>query len=231
MEDLEELNASQRRRTVIAVAASVVSAVIVSPGSAFAASGSPSSRWDGIGGTQQARLKASSGQLDTSFSGDGKVTTAFASESVDEAHAVAVQSDGKIVAAGESAGDFALARYTTTGTLDTSFGDGGRVETVFDLGSDDVASALAIQADGKIVAAGVSNNRFALARYNTDGTLDTSFNGDGKLMTHFAAGSADLALAVAIQADGKIVAAGVSNDRFALARYNTNGTLDTTFGG
>ncbi|MFL5798198.1 MAG: delta-60 repeat domain-containing protein [Actinomycetota bacterium] len=176
-------------------------------------------------------MKASPGELDVSFSGDGKVTTQFASESADEAHAVAVQPDGKIVAAGESTGDFALARYTTAGTLDPSFGDGGRVQTVFDLGSDDVVSALAIQADGKIVAVGVSNNRFALARYDTDGALDTTFNGDGKVITQFTSGSADLAFAVAVQADGKIVAAGVSNDKFALARYKTNGALDTAFNG
>src|SRR5207247_1569409 len=124
------------RRTLMPAAMAVFVAVIVSPGAAFAASGSTSGRWDSIAATQQSRLKASPGELDVSFSGDGKVTTQFASESADEAHAVAVQPDGKIVAAGESTGDFALARYTIAGTLDTSFGDGGRVQTVFDLGSD-----------------------------------------------------------------------------------------------
>jgi uncharacterized delta-60 repeat protein len=118
------------------------------------------------------------------------------------------------------------------------------VTTHFTTTSDDFASGVAIQDDGRIVAAGVSEAptspfsetpRFALARYNPNGTLYTTFGGDGKKTTHFASGSEDSAYAVAIQDDGKIVAAGDSfvhnRDRFALARYNSNGTLDTSFGG
>ena len=111
------------------------------------------------------------------------------------------------------------------GDLDTSFGSDGKVTTAIGSGGD-YAESVAIQSDGKIVAAGFSyngsNNDFALVRYNTDGTLDTSFDSDGKVTT--AIGSSDeQALSVAIQSDGKIVVAGYSNngsnDDFALVRY------------
>jgi uncharacterized delta-60 repeat protein len=177
------------------------------------------------------------GSLDTSFDSDGKVTTEVGSGN-DEAYSVAIQPDGKIVAAGDSTGsnnDFALVRYNTDGSLDTSFGTGGKVTT--DIGSGDTASSVAIQSDGKIVAAGYSyigsNNDFALVRYKTDGSLDTNFDSDGKVTTDI--GSGDTAYSVAIQSDGKIVAAGtrgggLGGNDIALARYNTDGSLDTNFG-
>ncbi|HEV2905948.1 MAG TPA: hypothetical protein VGZ50_01310, partial [Actinomycetota bacterium] len=133
--------------------------------------------------------------------------------------------------------DFAVARFNADGSPDLDFGVGGNVTT--DLESDsDVASGVAIQADGKIVAVGTvhvpsATTDFGLARYTTNGSLDTTFDGDGKLTTDI--GVSDSAAAVALQGDGKIVAAGsasMSGDgEFALARYNTNGSLDTTFGG
>ncbi len=180
------------------------------------------------------------GSLDTSFDTDGKLTTAIGTDD-DSARAIAIQSDGKIVAAGYSWNgtdyDFALARYNTDGSLDTSFDTDGKVTTAFGTG-DDSARAIAIQSDGKIVAAGYSWNGtdydFALARYNTDGSLDASFDTDGKVTTAFGTMN-DIAVAIAIQSDGKIVAAGSSwNDAnqyydFALARYNTDGSLDTSF--
>jgi uncharacterized delta-60 repeat protein len=177
------------------------------------------------------------GTLDTNFGTGGKVITAIGS-STDVAESVAIQSDGKIVAAGfsnnGSNNDFALVRYNTNGTLDTTFDSDGKVTTA--IGSaNDRAYSVAIQSDGKIVVAGYSDNGsnddFALVRYNTNGTLDTSFDSDGKVTTDI--GSGDIAQSVAIQTDGKIVAAGfsnnVSNVDFTLVRYNTNGTLDTTF--
>ena len=184
------------------------------------------------------------GALDTSFSSDGKVATAIGSDD-DRAYAVAIQSDDKIVVAGDGSGDFALARYTTAGALDTSFGaDGpdtgtdpdGHVTTAIGSGND-VARAMAIQSDGKIVVVGYSHNGtnddFALARYTTVGALDTSFGTGGKVTTAIGSG-ADQAYAVAIQSDGKIVVAGYShngtNNDFAVARYTTAGALDTTFG-
>ena len=166
------------------------------------------------------------GALDTSFSGDG--VAGYFSSPVGEAYSVAIQSDGKIVVAGVSNDNFALARYTTAGVLDNSFDGDGKVTS--DLGGTDTGRSVVIQSDGKIVVAGqFSNNNFALARYTTAGVLDTSFDGDGKLTTDF--GSVDNAYSVAIQSDGKIVVAGVSNNDFALARYTTAGELDTSFSG
>jgi uncharacterized delta-60 repeat protein len=102
-----------------------------------------------------------------------------------------------------------------------------------------VAAAVTLQGDGKIVVVGSSftsgaGQDFALARYNSNGSLDTSFSGDGKQTTDFLGGS-DAASGSALQGDGKIVAVGVAGDfparDFALARYNLNGSLDTTFSG
>jgi uncharacterized delta-60 repeat protein len=177
------------------------------------------------------------GALDTSFGGDGKVTTNFGSD-LDQAGGLVIQPDGKIVVAGSSTAsgsqDVALARYHPNGTLDQTFGSDGKVLT--DFGRRDLAFALVLLSDGKIVVAGQSDARgsfdFALARYNTNGTLDQTFGSDGKVLTDF--GGFDRASALALQPDGKIVVAGSSDARgsfdFALARYNTNGTLDQTFG-
>lgn len=179
------------------------------------------------------------GSLDTTFDGDGKVTTAIGSFN-DEARAMAIQSDGKIIVAGDSniSGlDFSLVRYNTDGSLDTSFDGDGKLTT--DLGSTaDIPYAVAVQSDGRVVVAGRSavqfmGTGFALARYNTNGSLDTSFDGDGKLIT-LISNNFDVAQALAIQSDGKIVAGGFSNSSplsFTLVRYNTNGSLDTGFGG
>src|SRR6266536_3561095 len=186
---------------------------------------------------------AAPGDLDTTFSGDGKVTTNFTPKA-EWAIDLAIQADGKIVAAGVagfggSNAKFALARYNTNGSLDAKFSGDGKVTTDF-TPKLDAANSVAIQPGGKIVAAGVagfggSNAKFALARYNTNGSLDATFSGDGKVTTDFTAG-ADGANRVVIQADQRIVAAGGSNyartnGHFALARYNTNGSPDTTFSG
>ena len=173
------------------------------------------------------------GDLDRTFSGDGRVTTDFGTNVnriYNRAHAVAVQPDGKIVAAGYAANDFALTRYNANGTLDTSFGTGGRVRTDIG-GGEDKAYALALQSDGKIVVAGEAvvsgTTEFAVARYNADGTPDTGFGSDGKATVGF--GNADRARAVAIDNSGKIVVAGYSLNIIAVARYNADGTLDTSF--
>ena len=175
---------------------------------------------------------AADGDLDGTFGIGGKVTTDFGGG--DAAWGVAVQADGKIVAAGNTFSQFALARYNADGSLDASFGTGGKVTTDFG-GAFDTAFAVAIQADGKIVAAGWASggsfpvSDFALARYNADGSLDASFGSGGKVTTDIA-GSGDQASDVAIQPDGRIVAAGTSDGRFALARYNPDGSLDGSFG-
>ncbi len=175
------------------------------------------------------------GSLDTTFNGSGKVTNSVAAY-----YAVALQADGKIVTAGGVVSNkFLVARYTTNGVLDSSFGSGGMVATLVGT-SNDTAQAVAVQADGRIVAAGYvytpANNRydFGLARYTTNGVLDTTFSSDGKLTTSFGTDD-DQCCAVAIQSNGRILAAGyamMSNGyHFALARVLTNGTLDTTFSG
>ena len=177
------------------------------------------------------------GSLDTSFDNDGRVNTDFGEG--EKANSVAIQSDGKIIVAGETGfSDFALVRYNTNGSLDASFGSFGQVITPIGTGKD-VANDLAIQPDGKIVVAGYSKNStdedFALVRYNSDGSLDVSFDTDGIVITDFNPGRSDFAQSMAIQSDGKIVLAGYSNgassfeQNLALARYNINGSLDVTF--
>jgi uncharacterized delta-60 repeat protein len=176
---------------------------------------------------------AKAGDLDRSFGTGGKVTTDFAGDQ-DTARALVVQGT-KLVAAGSGTavpgglGAFALARYNPDGTLDTTFGTGGKVTTDFPGGGD--ANALAVQADGKLVAAGVTGADFTLVRYNPDGTLDTSVGTGGTVTTDFPGGGD--ANALAVQADGKLVAAGSTEFfavDFAVARYNPDGSLDTSFG-
>jgi len=197
------------------------------------------------------------GFLDDSFDFDGQVITDFGAERLDAAYAVAIQKDGKIVAAGFTEadapaarppggvagggpvpGNFALARYLPDGRLDAKFEGDGRVITDFSPAGADRARGLAIQRDGKIVAAGETaeefGSDFAVARYRTNGRLDPSFDGDGKVITDFGPGFAGAA-ALAPQKDGKIVAVGRApngaNLDIALARYLKNGRLDPRFGG
>jgi len=189
------------------------------------------------------QAQAAPGDLDSSFSGDGRQTTDFAG-GYDSGNAVAVQADGKIVVAGSanqsaepgSGRDFALARYNADGSLDGSFGNGGRQTTDF-AGGDDAGRAMAVQADGRIVVAGSSDPGFALARYDADGSLDGSFSGDGRQTTAIGGWGRAGGRALALQADGRIVVAGHSyqggatGEDFALARYNADGSLDGSFSG
>jgi uncharacterized delta-60 repeat protein len=174
------------------------------------------------------------GSLDTGFGGGSTVTTSVGSGG-GEANAVALQADGKIVAAGYSSNGqtkrFALVRYNPDGSLDQSFGTGGRVITPIGSGNSS-AEALVVLASGKIVAAGYSGKRFALARYNPNGSLDPNFGVGGIVTT--AIGSGDVAQALAVQSNGKLVAAGSSlrgsRPVFAAARYSSTGVLDPSFG-
>ena len=180
------------------------------------------------------------GSLDTTFDGDGKLTTAVGTSN-DYAYGVAVQSDGKIVVAGYSTigsnYDFAMVRYNANGSLDTTFDGDGKLTTAVGA-SNDYGRSVALQSDGKIIVAGYSsngtNNDFAVVRYSANGTLDTTFDGDGKVTTAIGAGD-DLGYSVALQPDSKIIVAGYSsngtNNDFAVVRYSANGTLDTTFDG
>jgi uncharacterized delta-60 repeat protein len=210
----------------------------------------------GSNGFRVARFNAD-GTSDSSFGNRGKIVFGFGANSGPRLSAVAIRRDGKIVVAGEADfSDFAVARVTAEGALDPSFGDGGRVLTDFTRASNcdgcqkskDSANALAIQRDGKIVVVGSSDSQggtdisdhsiydFALARYNDDGSLDSSFGRGGKVLTDFASGSSDIAQAVVLQPDSKLVVAGlrriIAGERydFALARYTTTGRLDGNFG-
>src|SRR5262249_22506156 len=130
----------------------------------------------------------------------------------------------------------AIARYTTAGALDTSFGTGGRVIATASGFPGDYANAVAIQSDGKIVVAGYSNGHIGVIRLNTDGALDGTFGSGGVLYASFTSGFGFIN-ALAIQADGSIVAAGQSYDfglshyDFNVARLTSTGALDSTFGG
>src|SRR6266550_3039926 len=121
------------------------------------------------------------------------------------------------------------------GDLDPSFGNGGRVVTDFNNGSTDYLGRIAVQPDGKIVAVGSSNNKFALLRYNSDGTLDPSFGIGGKVTTTIANVN-ESASGLVLLPDGKIMISGsialpaYDDTSFALLRYNANGSFDTTFG-
>ena len=182
------------------------------------------------------------GELDSSFGEDGIVTFAINFHYIDMIRAIVIQPDGKIIAAGftwnGTIGDFALARFNTDGTIDTTLSGDGKHTTNFG-SNNDGAYAVGVQEDGKIVAVGYYTSPgvsydFALARYQTYGSLDDSFSGDGKLITHIPTDTRE-ANAMAIQTDGKIIAAGSAgmdasgNMDFAIARYNSNGTLDSTF--
>ncbi len=187
------------------------------------------------------------GCLDTTFGGSGFVHTDPDGPSYSSfINSLVMQSDGKIIVAGQATdnangtgADFLLSRFNSDGSVDTSFGSVnpsnpslrlGYVMTAFTTGSD-LASSVALQTDGKIVAGGsASPGGFAVARYNNDGTLDGAFANGGKTIIDFA--SAASVRQLVIQSDGKIILAGEagSPSQFGLARLNQNGTLDSTFG-
>ncbi len=199
----------------------------------------------GIGGTGG----TGGDRIDLSFGKDGGVVTPFGTGG-DSANAVAIQADGKIVVAGYVGNptggqdqDFGVVRYSKDGILDNSFSGDGKTNTVISANSG--ASAVAIDTNGKIVAAGWASNEgtgvneVALVRYNkADGSLDSTFDGDGIVTTAVIANETSEASAVVMQSDGKILVAGwaasaapASGDLFAVLRYKDNGSLDTTFGG
>ncbi len=170
------------------------------------------------------------GDLDPTWDTDGKLSDNV----VEVPRGVAIQSDGKVVTANH-AGNLTVVRYNTDGSRDMSFSGDGLAE--IDLGGDERARALAIQpGDQKIVVVGRSSTNsgdFLIGRFNTDGSPDTSFGGgDGIEATDIGTNTADIAQAVALQGDGKIVVAGTSASDWAVVRYTSTGALDTaTFGG
>jgi uncharacterized delta-60 repeat protein len=173
---------------------------------------------------------ANPGDLDTSFDGNGKKAIDFGG--TDAARVVLVQPNGRIVVAGggAAAGSFCVARLRTNGALDTTFGSGGR--RVIDFGGDSAGVfGAALQPDGKIVLAGDSDFRVAVARLNPNGSLDPTFSGDGKKT--FSWGAISRATAALVLPNGKLLLAGFSGPEggnIQVARLNANGALDTTFG-
>ncbi len=204
------------------------------------------------------------GNIDPSFGTNGKVVSSIGTG---DSYPLmgAVQSDGKIVICGYASNganwDFGLVRYNRDGTLDNSFGTGGKVITPIGA-NDDLASALSIQQDGKILVVGGSGDNmnvqaWAIVRYLANGTIDSSFATNGKLITHlgslisyigniyYGTYAFEMAKSIAFQPDGKIIIAGDSyqmagcydyyggiycNPAFAMIRLTLNGKIDSTFG-
>jgi len=180
------------------------------------------------------------GSLDTSFGDSGKVITTVAKHS--SAKSVAIQSDGKIAVVGNAFidgknNDFAVVRYNANGILDSSFNRTGKATA--DIGARDLGNSVAVNSDGRIVVAGYTTNedkkQCALACFKANGSPDTDFNGTGKVNSNFGGDGDAEGQSVAVQTDGKIVVAGYATvarvQQFAIARYNVDGTLDTSFGG
>jgi uncharacterized delta-60 repeat protein len=173
-------------------------------------------------------LMAQAGRLDTTFGTGGKVTT-FAPDQNNSVNGVAIQSDGKVVVAGDlqvknSFFMAALVRYNVNGSLDTSFGKGGTVITHFPVGIASSSFGVAIQPDGKIVTGGqVYPVGFGAARYNSNGSIDSSFGNGGTAVTTLATAENG---ALTLQADGKILVAGNNS----IVRFNADGSLDSAFG-
>ena len=196
----------------------------------------------GIGGSGGrmglARYDPADGSLDTTFGGgDGKVATNFSGGN-DYAFNVVVQADGKILAVGRSGGNggqFALARYNDDGTPDTTFGGDGKVTTNFTAGSDYADDVAIVDADTFVVvgtAKADGDSKFALALYDSAGQLDTTFGGDGRVMTNFNTRRfIEGAWGVAVQGGVGIVATGPAGENLAVVRYTLTGALDLVFGG
>ncbi len=185
------------------------------------------------------------GTLDTTFGGTGKVVTDFGTNTSDRIWGITIQSDNKIVAVGETVNpgtlnDIAMARYNPDGTLDLTFGTLGKVTTDY-LTSNNSAYGVAMSGTNIYVAGAATvggNYDFMVARYNTLGLLDPTFNPTGTppgIATTGFGGGNDIARGVAIDSSNRPVLGGYSNggsgDDFAIARFDTAGALDTTFVG
>jgi uncharacterized delta-60 repeat protein len=197
------------------------------------------------------RTLLSPGDLDPTFGTGGLVISDFPGFANATANSLVVQADGEILVAGGAYGPgstgtgFALTGFTRDGSLDLSFGEGGHVATSFPGWAGGAALGIAVQADGRIVVAGVVGNPgglyggpgvFALARYNRDGSLDVSFGTNGLVTTAFPGEFYADATGIALQPDGRIVAAGSTFapkqtfHHVVVARYNSDGSLDPSFG-
>lgn len=190
------------------------------------------------------QLYSQAGELDLSFGVDGFIITELG-ESFDGITSMAIQEDGKIVAVGYSYGathsDFGIARYNIDGSLDNTFSLDGKL--VFDYDTTfSIPYSVVVQADNKIVVGGFATlndtsiaDCFALARLNSDGSLDDGFGDGGIIKLYIGTTHLDIIYSLQIQPDGKILAAGTSysdhHGRFVVTRFNSDGTLDNSFSG
>jgi uncharacterized delta-60 repeat protein len=189
-------------------------------------------------------LHAQPGTLDTTFGTNGKITAQLSTGNC-SANTVLVQPDGKVIAAGyanTSAGtsnDFALARFNPDGSPDNSFNGNGKALVDFNSNADH-CTAMVLQPDKKIIVAGftfsdaLDTHVFAIARLNVDGSLDTTFGDNGKVLAAY--GLTAFCSSIALQPDGKILVAGhaympiVQSNHFLVARFNPDGSADESFG-
>lgn len=187
------------------------------------------------------------GSIDTSFGNNGSVMTDLYkyynnNTRSGTVYAIKVQPDGKILIHGAAISDTGseaiIMRYNSNGSIDYTFGTSGKVTC--NSGPVDSGNTLILQPDGKIVVLGIQwtqpranvwNTQFVVERYNDNGSKDTAFGTDGRVVTIFGSGGYDMPEAIALQPDGKIVAVGFSTSTIAIARYTANGALDTTFDG
>ncbi|NQT78294.1 MAG: hypothetical protein HQ565_11305 [Bacteroidetes bacterium] len=181
------------------------------------------------------------GSMDNSFGNGGLVIFDGGTDS-DMAVSMVLQGDGKILIGGSgynqltTVDDYAMVRFNADGTPDNTFGTGGLVTTDID-GNLDNAYAMAIQDDGKILLAGEAytggKRNVGIVRYNPDGSCDCSFGSTGFAIVSIGT-VIDRTRAIALQADGKIIAAGWINDglddQLFITRFNTDGSTDNTFG-
>lgn len=179
-----------------------------------------------------------SGDYDTEFSDDGRLTLSFGSGNGSAFHKILQQTDGKIIAIGEAYNtsnfDFAAARFNADGSIDPTFGEGGKTTINFN-NYNDFGRNAALQTDGKIIVAGAAknsngNSSIALLRLNTDGSLDGTFGTSGKITLSISGLADDYAEDVILLANGKILLGGYTAGDFVVLRYNTNGSLDNSFG-
>jgi uncharacterized delta-60 repeat protein len=183
----------------------------------------------------------SNGTIDNAFGVNGIVVTKF-SNAESSFNRMSLQNDGKIVVIGESGFDFLVLRYNSDGSLDNTFGTNGKVTT--DFGGSDNPLAMTIQTDGKILVVGQTfdffganaRNQIAIARYNSNGLLDNSFNQTGKIIKHINVNKDDVPHSVSVQADNKILIGGEEStypqleESTFLIRYNSIGVVDNGFG-
>jgi uncharacterized delta-60 repeat protein len=179
--------------------------------------------------------QAQAGSLDTTFGNNGEVISSFSSP-IFVADAV-LQGTNILVAMSNNQSNFAVVRYLTNGALDTTFGTGGVAQT--SIGTSNMVQSMGLQSNGQIVVAGVVDSQFAVVRFNSDGSLDKKFGGNGRSNGQATAKVTGLLTGdvVVIQPNGSILVAGSANQscrrcspQLALARFTSSGSLDTSFG-